>query len=91
MGVRLAGVADPAHEPGADRALADPACGKRALHPAHPAAEPPDVLGDEPPVRREDPVAQEPDSLGAWEDHALVAVDLKNFRTSAFKTYRWRV
>ena len=28
-------------------------------------------------MRREDPVAQEPDALGAWEDHALVAVDLE--------------
>ena len=45
------------------------------LHPAHPTAEPSDVLLGQQPVRREDPVAEEADALVAREDDALVPVD----------------
>ena len=73
----MAGVTDPAHDPGADGVEPDPASGKLSLHPAHPATEPPDVFLGQKPVRREDPIAQEPDALFARENHALVLVDLK--------------
>ncbi len=73
----MPGVTQPTHDPGADGVEPDPAGGERLLHPAHPATEPSDVFPGQKPVRREDPIAQEPDALIAREDHALVLVDLK--------------
>ncbi len=40
----MASVTDPAHDAGADGVEPDPAGGEFALHPAHPATEPGDVL-----------------------------------------------
>ena len=77
IGIGMAGMADPTHDPGADGVEPDPAGGELPLHPAHPAAEPPDVLLGQQSVRREDPVAQEADALLAREDDALVPVDLE--------------
>ena len=44
------------------------------LHPPHPATEPPDVLLGQQAVRRQDPVAEEPDAVLDREDHALLRV-----------------
>jgi hypothetical protein len=76
----MARVADPAHDPGVDDVEPDSAVGKRALHPAHPAAEPTDVLLCELSMGRKDPIAQEPHALIARKDYALVLVDLKTQR-----------
>ena len=73
----MSGMTQPTHDPGADGVEPDPASGERPLHPAHPAAEAVDVLLGNQSVRREDPIAQEPDALIARKDHALVLVDLK--------------
>jgi hypothetical protein len=73
----MARVADPAHDPGADRIEADATTGKLSLHPAHPATEPSHVFLRQQPVRREHAITQEPDALFARKDHALVLVDLK--------------
>ncbi len=73
----MASVTDPAHDPGADRVEADATTGKLSLHPAHPATEPSDVFLRQKPVRREHAIAQEPDSLFARNNHAIVLVDLE--------------
>ena len=75
IGIGVAGMADPAHDPGTDRVEADPAGGELALHPAHPAAEAADVLLSQEPMRREDPVTEEPDSVPGRENDALVRMD----------------
>ena len=41
----MAGVADPAHDPGVDRVEPDAAHGKGTLHPPQPAAEAADSFG----------------------------------------------
>ena len=70
-------MSNPTHDPGADGVEPDPGSGERPLHPAHPAAEAPDVLLGNQPMRRENPEAEEANPQVARKDHALVLVDLK--------------
>ncbi len=73
----MPGVAEPTHDPGADRLESDPTRRVRRLHPSHAATEAVDVLLDQQPVRREDPVTQKADALVAREHDTLVPVDLE--------------
>ena len=76
----MAGMSNPAHDPGTDSIEPDPASRKLSLHPTHPATEPSHVFLGQKPVRREHAIAEEPNTLIAGKDHALVLVDLKTKR-----------
>src|SRR5271157_1050895 len=77
IGIGMAGMSNPTHDPGADGIETDATPGKLSLHPAHPAAEPSHVFLDQKSVRGEDPIAKEADALSAGEHNALVPMDLE--------------
>ncbi len=77
IGVSVSGVADPAHDAGANRVEAEVAGGKLPSQPLEAAAEAADIFLREQTVGRENAVAQKANPLIAREHHALVALDPK--------------
>src|SRR5271157_2458284 len=77
IGIGMAGMSNPTHDPGADDLEPDATPGILPLHPAHPATEAADIVFGNQSVAREDPIAQEADALFAREDDALVPMDLE--------------
>lgn len=68
VGIGLAGVADPAHDPPPGLVQGNLVPGILLLHLPQPPPEAPDVLLDQQPVRGEDPVADEADALRHGSD-----------------------
>jgi hypothetical protein len=77
IGIGMASVSNPAHDPRADDLEPDASLGEFSLHPAHPATETSNILFGKQATGREDPIAQETYALLAREDHALVRMDLE--------------
>ena len=68
IGIGMAGMTQPTHDPGADGIETDATIGKLSLHPAHPTTEAVDVLFGNQSVGREDPIAKEADALFGAQD-----------------------
>ena len=69
------GRGDPTHDSGTDVGERETTVGEGSLHPAHPAAEAPDIFLGEQAVSREDAVAEKANAVASGKYDTLIVVD----------------